>query len=110
MQSLYAQYIKEREGTNTIEDEYGFATYKFVGEYCYIVNVYVKPEFRGSHIATSYETEVANIAREKGYKKLLGSVAPEAVGATASLKAMLASNYKLLKANEGLIFFVKEIV
>ena len=42
MESNYAQYIKEREGKEIVEDHKGFATFVITDKECYIVDIFVK--------------------------------------------------------------------
>jgi predicted GNAT family acetyltransferase len=50
---LWAKYIKEREGKEIIEHDYGFAVYKINEEKtCYIEHIYVDDDFRGKGLAS----------------------------------------------------------
>ena len=109
--SLYAEYIKERLGDEIIEDEYGFATYRFLndGKTVYIVDLYVVPEERRSHVAAVMADRICKIAKEKGATEMLGTVSPSANTATESLKVLLAYGMKLLNASEQMIVFRKDL-
>jgi predicted GNAT family acetyltransferase len=110
MSSLFAQYIREREGKEIVETENGFATFFYTGEYCYIEDIYVKPELRKSGLASELANQISEIAKNKGVKKLLGSVSPKATGADASMRVLLAYGFKLLSSDKDLIYFEKEII
>lgn len=107
--SLYAQYVLEREGKYILEDENGFATYFYTGEYCYIEDVYVTKEHRNTRYISKWEPLIIAEARSKGYSKLLTSVVPSANGSTESLRSVLSYGYKLLKCDSDIIYFIKEI-
>lgn len=107
--SLYADYIKERENKETVESELGFATYSFIKDGAYIVDIYVKPEYRKSHVASDLANQVTEIAKKKGLKKLFGSVVPSANGSTASLKALFSYGFKLVNSANDFIWLEKEI-
>lgn len=107
--SHYANYRIEREGAIVIEDENGFASAIRLEGYMYIDEIYVIPEKRKSNIASNYADKIAIIAKEEGYKKLLGSVDPKANGSTNSIKALLAYGFELLNINGSLIYLQKEI-
>lgn len=109
MSSHYADYIKEREGFDIIEDQYGFATYKIFGEECYLRDIYVTPQYRRSSIAMSYCDQIEQIAKESGCKFLTGSIAIGANGNTESLKAVLAAGFKLQRTTMDGIILIKEI-
>ena len=109
--SLYGSYIKERENKKIVEDDKGFATYYATNnnEYMYIEDLYVKPEFRNQKIASSYADEIANIAREKGIKKLLGSVNLLTNKPDSSLKTLFGYGFKLKECVGQMIYLEKEI-
>lgn len=109
MLSLQAQYAKEREGRDTLELEGGFATYVINKAECYIVDIYVLPEWRRSGLAKTLLDAVSKEASTQGCKYILGSVCPSANGATVSLKAMLHYGFELVKAENNMIWFTKEI-
>lgn len=108
--SNYALYIEEREGKQIIEDAYGFATYLFTGQHCYIEDIFVKKAHRASGHAAKYADQITAIALEKGYKKLLGSVNLNAKNSTTSMKVLMAYGFKLLSVEPGqMIYLEKEL-
>lgn len=109
--SLYGDYIAEREGFYIVEDDCGFATfrYNFEALECYIRDIYVKPAHRKDHVASRYADKIAELAKDEGCKHLTGTVAPGTAGATASLKVLLAYGFKLHSIQDGLIWFSKEL-
>lgn len=108
--SLYAEYAKERLGRETFETEFAFATYCFPSaDECYIVDLYIRPEFRRTGVGTDFGHAIAEIARSRGCKYLSGSVVPSANGSTESVKALLSFGYKIAKSEVNLIWFYKEL-
>ena len=107
--SLYADYVAEREGLLVLETEHGFATYKITGDVLYIQDIYIVPEMRDQDIAQKFSEFICKIAKEKGCKKMLGSVDPSTNGAHKSLCALLKYGMKLHAVNNGLVYLVKEI-
>lgn len=107
--SLYADYVKERGVFNIVELEQGFATYRINGAECYIEDIYVVPEARNKHIATLLADRISEEAKEKGCRYLTGSVMPTANKSTESTKVLLAYGFKLLRAENNAIYFIKEI-
>lgn len=108
--SLYADYIQERLGDHIVEIPEGFATYRFLSPFqCYIVDIYIKREFRNKGIAKTLADEIVKVAKFRGCKELVGSVAPSAKNATESLKALLTYDMKLDRCDSNLIIFKKEI-
>lgn len=109
--SLYADYLLEREGISVIESDNGFLSYVQHEDALYIVDVFVKPEARRTHEATSLESKAIEIARSLGLKKMMGSVVLNVNGVSRSLKMMIGSGYEYLSfdADKQTMFFVKDI-
>jgi ribosomal protein S18 acetylase RimI-like enzyme len=108
--SLYAEYLKERTSDFIIEDEFGFATYRFVDEKTvYIVDIYVKPEHRYDGIASSLADDIVRIAKQRGCTTLMGTVQPSAKNSTASIKVLMAYGMTLASSGNDFVIFKKEI-
>lgn len=110
MESLYAQYIKEREDKQIIESHEGFATYKiFNNGECYLQDLYVIPEKRKSGLAKEMTDAVVKIAQEQGCHTLIGSVCSEDKFCTRNMKVFLAYGMQLHKIIGNMIFLNKDI-
>ena len=109
MSSLFAQYIREREGKNIIEDENGFATYKFEKDYVYVEDVYVCKNVRKIRFASGYLDKIAKEAKEKGMNRMVTSVCVVAKNPTLGMRAILGYGFKLLSSTNEMIYFVKDI-
>ena len=112
--SLYGDYVKEREGREIIEKEWGFATYKFVKdrgetESCYIIDIYVKPKNRTNGFAKNLLKEINDIAKQSDCKQLLGSVDLLANNPTDSLKTLLAVGFELHSIDRSTIYMRKKV-
>jgi Acetyltransferase (GNAT) family len=106
---MYAEYLKEREGKNVLENEHGFVVFKYFDEFTYIIDIYVKPEMRKSHVASVLANEVCAISKALGKKQILGSVDVRANGATDSLKVLLAYGMHVDSIDGQVIYFKKDI-
>ena len=107
--SLYADYIKEREGKNIIENNYGFATYFIKDKECFLVDVYVIKESRKHGICQRFVKELTEIAQDAGCDILTTTVCPKAKNSTISLKVTLGCGFELDSSVSNLILFKKEI-
>ena len=107
--TLFAAYLKEREGVNLLETDKGFAIYVITGNECYIRDIYVKPEFRKEKVASHLADLICEKAREAGCKVLTGSVCPTTKGSTASLQVLLGYGMRLHSATANLIIFIKDL-
>lgn len=109
VESLYARYLKEREGKQTIEDKDGFITFAITGEECFIETIYVTPECRRLNYGTILANKVTELAKKNNCTFLSGTVFPKAEGSTQSMKAMLAYGFTLHSVRDNLIILTKKI-
>lgn len=109
--SMYADYLSEKAGDGIVEDEKGFATYRFMpdGVTIWLMDVYVKPEFRRSQAAITMGDKVMEIGKAKGCLEMIGTSVPSLPGSTPGLKLMLAFGMELKSAMIDLIVLKKEI-
>ncbi len=107
--SLYAEYLKERGIKQIIESDVAFCTFFCLQDGVYIEDIYVKPDYRKSNIASDMADQVAVIAKQKGFSKLYGSVVPNAAGSSDSLKVLFAYGMRLDSAGPNAIITVKDI-
>lgn len=107
--SLYGKYVKELLGRHIVETGWGFATYSFHNDGCYIEEIYVDPDTRRNGDASRMANEISSIAREKGCKFLYGSVRPASNGSTISMEVLLAYGFKLDSSTDNFILMKKEL-
>jgi GNAT superfamily N-acetyltransferase len=109
--SLWAEYLKEREGIETIEALDGFATYKLFPDTkeCYIIDVYTKKEARKSGLAAGLADQITEIAKNHGCTILTGTVDPRLPSATTSVMVLVSYGMRLLRAEPSKLVFMKEI-
>lgn len=108
--SLYADYIKERLGDEIIENETGFASYRYLNEkQVYIVDLYIRPAYRKQRAASALSDHIVEVARARGCSELIGTVVPSAKGSTESIKALLGYGLRLDSASQDLVIFKKDI-
>lgn len=107
--SLYAEYLHEKTDVKMLESPNAFATYVFTDRGCWIKDIYVKPEFRKTSVASDLANMISEIAKSKGIKTLLGSVIPSNKNSTDSLKVLLAYGMTLESCGNDFILFKKEL-
>jgi GNAT superfamily N-acetyltransferase len=107
--SLYAEYLQERLNKEIIETDKGFVTYYFIGDGCYIEDVYIRPDFRRQKLASQFGDQIAEIAKEKGFLRLYGSVNPKAKHATESMAFLISYGFKLLASDLSGIVLIKDL-
>jgi len=109
MMNLYASYIKERENFETLEHPDGFAIYQIQDKHIYLKDIYVIPAKRNKKSATEMADRVSEIGIAAGCDRMMGSVWPGDLQATRNIQVLLAYGFKLFKATEQLIVFMKEL-
>lgn len=107
--SLYSSYLTERTYDQIIEHAYGFATYRFLEDRVYIVDIYIRPENRKQGFATKIANEIVDLAKAQGMKKVIGTVCPSAKGSTESLMVLLGYGMRLQSSGQDFIVMEKEI-
>jgi GNAT superfamily N-acetyltransferase len=109
--SLYSEYIHERGDAKIIELPQGFATYNLLTEsQVWLMDVYVKPDFRRTHIASELANMVAAEGRKAGCKEMIATIVPSLNGSTISVKTVIGYGFKLKLSKENLVIFSKELV
>lgn len=108
--SLYAQYLQERTDDKILENDKGFITWRYLNDkQIYIVDIFVKKEFRKDKIATIFADSVCDMAKKMGYVEVLGTVNPSAKGADDSLRVLWGYGMKLDKCEPNIIIMKKDI-
>jgi len=107
--SLYGKYVEEKEDRGIIEGKDYFLTYKFEPEWCYIVDMYVAPSARKAGLMTKISLQCEEIARKKGYTKMLGSVDISTKSPEMPAISMMNHGYKFFKLIGSVIFFIKNL-
>lgn len=109
--SLWAEYKLEREGKYTIESDDALCVYSINEKagYCYLEDLYVKPERRHQGKAMEITNFIFQVAKSKNIKRVITSVVPTAYGSNYSLKCIMNYGFKLQSCSENIIFFEKEV-
>ena len=106
MSSLYARYVKEKYGQETIEEEYGFITYILSDTVCRVETLYVTPEARRSGIGTSLGNRLVE-ELPKTIKYLVCEIDTSALHGLESFAAIASFGFEILNTNGSLITMVK---
>lgn len=110
---MYRDYLKERLGDELIERPEGFATYRYVDDFgtpaVYIVDIYVRPDFRKTRVASEMADDICIAALKDGRKVLLGTVASSSKTATDSIKVLLAYGMDFYRCSQDGLIFRKEL-
>ena len=111
---MYADYIKEIHGDECVETEEGFATYRFIDDSgvpsVYIIDIYVRPDFRKSMAASHMADQIVELAKKRGCRRLLGTVNMSIKDPTSSAKFLFRYGMQLYVSSPNSIIFKKELV
>ncbi len=103
------EYLKERLGVETLQDQSGFVCFKIESEECFIQELYVRPEMRRIGAASLLIKDVCRLAKERGCKIVSCSVNAQANGATEAMKVVLSCGGTLALVSGQNIYFKKEL-
>lgn len=107
--TLFANYISEREGKRIIEDERGFLIYKIQGDECYLAEGFVREDARGGSAFSDLLRHVYATAQSEGCKVVTANIHLADKGAMRTLKAVLNRGFRVASASSDVLLIVKEI-
>lgn len=106
---MFAEYQKERDGYDTIQNEFGFIVYKFIDDYCFIKDLYVKKDMRFLGKGSELADLVVRECKKKDVKKIYSNCVPSTPISTDSLKAILGYGFRLFSSSNDCITLIKEL-
>lgn len=106
--TLYAKYIKEREGTDVLESEFGFITYRITGAECFIVDMHVDQAARKTGQGRALLEQLSEIAKECHF--LTANIWLKKKGSQVSLRGALACGFEVRNANADVLLIAKNLL
>lgn len=107
--SLYERHIKEREGLELLEDDWGFTTYRCSGEECFMSDFHVSKEARGSNHSRQLLSELCKLATDSGCKYISANVDLRDPGANHTLAVALHLGFKVSRAGNDRLLIILEL-
>lgn len=109
--SLYADYIKEREGKLTIETDKGFIVYKHYPSLrqMFICELYIVPNERNSGLGEFFINHVVEIAHDLGCTHIACTVDTDDADWNIKHNVLLSRQYKLVTKDGTLNLYYKDI-
>lgn len=98
MSNLFASYIKERQGIDSIWHEHSFVIYRIVGPECFIVDMFVEKDIRAKGNGRLIINELLEIAKKAGCECITGNIHLGDKGANNTLKASQACGFEVVRA------------
>lgn len=106
---MYADYVKERFGHETIVSTHGFIVYSTKGQDCFIHELHIDKASRRSGHGHGMGDLVLAIAKERGCGKIWATVIPSSHTATEAMQTHLAWGMKIHSSSQDCIVTVREI-
>jgi GNAT superfamily N-acetyltransferase len=107
---MYFEYIKEKMGRDVyIYEDKGFATYEIRDKELYVVDAYVKPEYRRQGVIRKMFEHGIQVAKENGCTHITCAVEPHLNNPEQSMTAFLHIGFKIFRSLEGWIILKKDI-
>jgi GNAT superfamily N-acetyltransferase len=107
--SLWADYVREREGKEVIEGEHYFISYGIEGDYCVIGDMYVREEHREHGIGWMIFAQVISAALKKGCTYLVSTVSTADRNYARSIAIHKAGGFLELRRDGDMIVFQLEL-
>jgi len=107
--TLYAKYIKEREGFEVLENEFCFLTYVINQKECFIGHFYTDESCRGQGKARELVESLSEVAAYNECELISASIDLRDKGASKTMQAALRVGFEIAKAECGVIVIVKHL-
>lgn len=108
--SLWADYIKEREGYETLENDRGFLTYKVLPDgHIFVRDMFVRKADRGHGWGHELFLELVGVATSLKVPRIMCQVDLRTAGATQSLGVILSRDFKIVNAEHQVILLVLDL-
>ena len=105
----YAQYIKERENSELYEDSRGFFTYKILGKFFQVDDLFILPEERNKGNGKDYSKIIEKVAKEEKCDTIYCTTCKQANNWITSHLYIMKHGYKKIKEDENLVYYMKEL-
>jgi hypothetical protein len=107
--SLYAKYIQEREGAEIIESEHGFISYKFLGDQCLVLDMFVEKSSRGNGHFKGLFSELEQKAKNAFCVQVCGRIFLADKNHKTTLFAVLSIGCEIARADGDCFYIIKKL-
>lgn len=95
MISLYAKYIKERQGTDIIETDKYFVTYQIEGNEMMVFDMFIDQRYRGSKVTLELKNRIFKTASDNKVRVMFATTDIDTKGWNHAEKCMYHVGFKL---------------
>lgn len=107
--SLYADYIKEREGREVIENSIGFVAFKIIDNECYLADMYIVPDSRRGLAVKHFIDQLAKEASGRGCEYITARLHDNDPNRNRTLRAALKLDFNIFRSETGCIVIAKKL-
>lgn len=107
--TLYAEYIEEREDAGIIENDVGFLTFKIRDRECFLIDMFVKKSARKSGRGRGLLDSLEAVGRMSGCEVITANIFLQDPNANSTLGAALASGFRLESSANNVLLIAKKI-
>ena len=108
-ETLYAEYLKERQEAEILENESGFIIYKLTDGECFIIDMFIRPEIRGLGEGHSLVKNLKQIAIASGCKAITANIHLADKNANKTLLAGLHTGFKVVRADQNILLIYMDV-
>lgn len=105
----YRLYVKERNEENLYTDDVGFFTWKKVGNYLEIGDLFVHPDFRREGEGMKYGRMIEQIANMNDCVAILCASCLRALNWQDSHNFIIANEYEEIKRDSSMVYYRKDL-
>lgn len=107
---MYLDYVRERLGVEYFEiPDRGFVSYRVQPDHLFIVDMYIKPEHRGTSVGLALINKMVEITKANGKSIVIAAVDLNTNGAEKSKAFIKWHGMKLIKEDGPYLYFMKEV-
>lgn len=106
---MWANYIKDREGSLLYKNEKGFFTYKIFSDHLHIDDFFILQEYRNKGNGKELYSKIEQILKDNNLDLLKCTVCLDALNYKDSLEFVLKMGYKFDHFKYNLMIFHKRI-
>jgi hypothetical protein len=107
--SMIIEYLKEKQGSETLVTDEGFVIYTLSSESVHINNFFIRKELRRSKEGVGLFLKIYEIAKDCGIKLITCNCDLNQLKADISMSAILSVGFKPIKAENNLVSFFMEV-
>ncbi len=109
MDSLYAQYIKDRENLESIWEEGSFVTYRVLGKELFISDIFVTPNKRKKGLGGKLIHALEVVARSSECEVITANIFLGDQNANSTLSAAMNCGFKVIKSGSDVLLISKDV-